>query len=104
MLAEAYQTNRGPWTLEMEQRYRGYRQLAPDFARVVGPTIPPGVAESEWVTLMRAYDQFDHLRLSRLSKFLWRRQPDGRAGFSILIFRLSAEDLRTALEAPVETW
>ena len=47
------------------------------------------------------YEVYDRLRLARLCKYLQARPPEAYAGYSILIFRLTAEDLRAALDAPV---
>jgi hypothetical protein len=47
---------------------------------------------------------FDRLRFARLCKYLQRRRPDANAGYSILIFRLTAVDLQAALHGPVKGW
>ena len=48
---------------------------------------------------------FDQLRTSRLFAFLRQRHPDDHVGYSILIFRLSDEDVQRALNGPPpELW
>jgi hypothetical protein len=79
-LAEVYSAYRGPWTPGMEQLWQGFRATPP-------------TAEN--------YQTFDELRFARLCKFLQLREPDANAGYSILIFRLTADDLRSALAGPV---
>jgi len=44
---------------------------------------------------------FLHLRFRRLCHFLAARQPDAMAGYSILIFRLSDDEVARALAAPL---
>ncbi|MFC1463087.1 hypothetical protein ACFLQU_05730, partial [Verrucomicrobiota bacterium] len=43
---------------------------------------------------------FRHLRFGRLAAYLRKRQPDDHVGYSILIFRLSDEEVKAALEGP----
>jgi hypothetical protein len=76
-LAEVYTSYAGPWRAEWEALYR---------------------------TVARDSEEFDRLRFARLCKYLQRRTPDANAGHSILIFRLSADDLHAALEGPVKGW
>ncbi len=90
-LVETYARFRGPWTPLHEQNYRALR------ARFAVPpaTAPDGDSD-------RAdYAHYDELRLARLCKYLQRRTPEALAGYSILIFRLSATDLPAALDEPV---
>lgn len=65
--------------------------------------------EHAWSALMRQtgeqywrdlFAQFDQLRTGRLAAFLRRRQPDATIGYSILIYRLSAGDVSSALNGP----
>ena len=46
-------------------------------------------------TVLRA---FEELRFSRLCMYLRQREPDDHVGYSILIYRLTDEDLAEALE------
>lgn len=79
-LAEVYSMYRGPWTSAMEAKWQRFRTT-------------PATAEN--------FQEFDILRFTRLCKHLQLRQPDANAGYSILIYRLTADDLRAALDAPV---
>ncbi len=83
VLAEVYTPFRGPWTPAREASYRSLRQA-------VTATTPAA-----------DYAPFDRLRFARLCKFLQSRPPDAFAGYSILLFRLSADELRAALDGPV---
>jgi len=79
ILDEIYSPYPGPWRAEWERAYRA-GQGAPD-----------------------RFEEFDRLRFARLCKFLQQRKPDGFAGYSILIFRLDAGELRQVLDGPVTT-
>lgn len=76
-LSEVYSDYRGPWRQEWAQQMRD-------------PATP------------RA--QFELLRFTRLCRYLQHRMPDASAGYSILIFRLKADEIHTALEGPVKGW
>jgi hypothetical protein len=86
-LTETYSLNRGPWPDKVEAEYRTLQQK---FA-----TAAPGAE------VTAEYARYDALRFSRLCKYLQRRTPDALAGYSILIFRLTADELRAAFEGPV---
>jgi 4-amino-4-deoxy-L-arabinose transferase-like glycosyltransferase len=80
ILSEVYSRYRGPWTAEFEARWQQARRVPP-------------TAET--------YLDYDELRFARLCKYLQAREPDAHAGYSILIFRLTAQDLQAAFEGPV---
>ncbi len=80
LLSEVYSPDRGPWTPAMEARWQRFR------------TTPP-TAEN--------FPTYDHLRFTRLCKYLQLRPPEADAGHSILIFRLTPADLRAALDSHV---
>lgn len=83
MLQSVYLPPGGPWTAEHERTYRALR-------KAVSGAKGPGAAR-----LLRAHSRY---RFARLCAFLRRREPDGRAGGSILIYRLGAAELKTCLE------
>ena len=92
VLEEAYSNFRGPWTAEFEQ---DYRQLRARFSPEPAANSPP--AEADFAD----YARYNALRLARLCKYLQRRPPEAYAGYSILIFRLTAGELQAALNGPV---
>ena len=67
-----------------------------------------GPWREEWQGLFERADPasegFDRLRFARLCKYLQRRPPDANAGYSILIYRLTAADIQAALHGPVKGW
>jgi hypothetical protein len=85
-LAETYSLERGPWTEKQEAEYRTLQQK---FTTSADPNASP------------EYARYDALRFARLCKYLQRRTPDAFAGYSILIFRLTADELRMAFDGPV---
>jgi hypothetical protein len=56
-----------------------------------------GNGEEFWNQTFYLYQQ---ARLARLTSFLRQREPDAEINYSILIYRLGAEDLNRALEGP----
>lgn len=91
VLNEVYETYRGPWTPAREELYRRLQRQV-ESASAGGAGTKVATAD---------YETFDQLRLARLCKHLQGRAPDAHAGYSILIFRLTAAELREALEGPV---
>lgn len=51
--------------------------------------------EAFWV---RSFQIFEELRFARLASILRKRAPDAQAGYSILVYRVGADELRRALE------
>jgi hypothetical protein len=101
MLQNLYlQQFRGPWTSHFEAGYqelvskvREFDKANPDERRqLIG-----GNGEEFWNQTFYLYQQ---ARLARLTSFLRQREPDAEINYSILIYRLGAEDLNRALEGP----
>jgi hypothetical protein len=89
----------GPWTTEYESRYR---VLAAILDRWTATRDDPAAREELLRKLgitgpSEILSLFDQLRFGRLCAFLRQREPDDEAGYSILIYRLSDEDVRRAL-------
>lgn len=92
----------GPWTPAFETEYQSLRR---DMLRFRERYRDPAwrrdlLAErtpEAWERLFAAYDQ---MRSVRLFHFLQERPPDARAGWSILIYRLSEAEVRRALDGP----
>jgi hypothetical protein len=89
----------GPWTGAYEARYRSALAL---LGRIGSPSVDPAAREA----LLRQAGfggpaelagAFEQLRFGRLCAFLRQREPDEEVGYSILIYRLSDDDLRQAL-------
>jgi hypothetical protein len=106
MLQHVYSPVRGPWTLELEKEYQQLRITEPDLlAYQASPArgdellrIAPAI---NWTTAWRRYEL---LRFARLCHYLRVRQPDAQVGYSILIYRVSAEELRRATNGTLQDW
>jgi hypothetical protein len=86
MLQGTYNGWRGPWTLEKERNYLALRNAL--------ATAPPATtARDVQVRADRRY-ALDQLRMARLCQYLRLRRPDAVVGYSIFIYRLSAEEVR----------
>jgi hypothetical protein len=105
MLQHVYMPNRAHWSLTHEQQYQQLRLNDARFrdlkahpeksAELMGDITP-----DEWST---AWTIFEQLRFARLCSYLRARPPDGMAGYSILIYRLSREELAAALDGDTRT-
>ncbi len=93
----------GPWSATREREYRARRQQVEHFVALTqDPAGREQLAEEksvgEWMTVFR---DFDRLRSARLFRTLRSRRPEARAGYSIHIYRLSAREIRAALDEPL---
>lgn len=117
ILQGIYQDPWGPWDAEKETEYQRLRPAVEAFRRehagqgdrealaskpgalfpMTQPGASPGVSAAG---LVREFDRFEWLRVGRLCALLRKREPDTRAGDSILIYRVSADELNAALDGP----
>ena len=106
MLQQVYGVVRGPWTVELEKEYQFLRAFEPMFrtyaedpaARArLERDLPP----EKWAA---SRDRFLHLRFARLCYFLRVRRPDALIGYSIFVYRLSAQEVRAATAGTLSEW
>lgn len=85
----------GRWAVPYE---KAYQQLRAEIA-AGGDASPAATPEQQQ---LRAQKQrlFGILQFNRLCAFLRHREPDAEAGYSIMIYRLTEDDLRRALDEP----
>ena len=95
MLQSVYTDFPGPWTPARESLYQRAREQL-ESRRAAGE----GAPDPRDPLLRRAYRVYDQLRFGRLAAYLRRREPDAHVGYSILIYRLSDQQLRQALRGP----
>jgi hypothetical protein len=101
MLQQVYLPVRGLWTLENEAEYQTARALAPYFRQIEQhPTNPSLLKLGNLETWTARWRRFEILRFARLCHYLRSRQPDANVGYSILIYRLTQNELDDALEGP----
>jgi len=103
MFQRVYTQVRGPWSAAEEQ---AYRRLSGWGAQFAARPDPDGARDLDGAPLTRAQAldrlfRLEQLRFGRLCHYLRDRTPDAEVGYSILIFRLSDEDLQRALAAPL---
>lgn len=83
-----------------------YCLSATSLAEIYGPF--PGPWRPEWEAQLRdpATDPalVELLRFSRLCRYLQGREPEARAGYAILIHRLTEQEVTEALHGPVKGW
>jgi hypothetical protein len=106
MLQEVYSSVRGDWTLEREKEYQFLRSFEPQFrAYASDPAarrrLDAQLSPEKW-TANR--DRFLHLRFARLCYYLRVRKPDAVIGYSIFVYRLSAEEVRAATAGSLRDW
>ena len=106
MLQQVYSSVQGPWTVEREKEYQFLRTFEPAFrsyaedARARDDLLKALPAE-KWT---KSRDRFLHLRFARLCYFLRVRKPDAVIGYSIFVYRLSAEEVRAATAGSLRDW
>jgi hypothetical protein len=100
-LAGVYLPLPGPWTPEHERAYQALKQINADhLANADDPHVYAQLQKRYGDQALEGYLRFPGVRLGRLAALLRQRQPDASAGYSILIFKLTAGDLVLALDGP----
>ncbi len=95
-----YLTAHGPWTARFEQAYQAQSAIV---SRILAPTggadALRNLDEQDLHSLLYEYPR---LRIARLCAWLRLRdqKPEAFIGNTIFVFRLGADDLRSALEGP----
>lgn len=102
VLQQPYSPHRGPWTAERERQYqemRGLEALARQWEEKprTRDRLPQERAYFADESAVRTWTHYESLRFARLCHYLRARQPDAQVGYSILIYRLTAEQLQAAL-------
>jgi len=80
----------GPWTQDYERQYQEMKAAAEEN--------DPQQKNLDKEQRTAALDQFQRLRMAKLLSYLRTREPDDQVGFSILIYRVSQDELSRALE------
>jgi hypothetical protein len=98
LLQQVYSSFPGEWKLEWEKEYQEGRQKEPLFREYgTNPLVREdlqknGVADA----FEKTWSRYDRLRFARLCLYLRARGPDANAGYSILVFRLTAAEITGA--------
>lgn len=106
MLQCVYLPDQGTWTMESELEFQQLRALEPAFESYARDPARRAELDREahpeqW---RRAWKRYDVLRLVRLCHTLRVKPPDAMVGYSILLYRLDAEDIRQALLGSIHDW
>jgi len=92
----------GPWNTDYEYWYQTTLKNIPQLAATRHD--PAGrrkfIQSITDPNLVAAIRKFDQLQFARLAAYLRQREPDDSAGYSILIYRLSQQDIRDAMDGP----
>ena len=104
MLQSVYLYARGVWPPKYEQAYRDVLADVERYNRTSGDSearlrLEREKVEGFWKKRFKGYAQ---LRAARLMAYLRQREPDDQVGYSILIYRLSDQDIQHALDGPLE--
>ena len=105
MFRRVYTHVRGPWDSSYEQAYQQLRTWLDAAAGTPAGALPrdlDGTALTAEEVRARLF-RYEHLQFGRLCHFLERRPVDAHVGYSILIFRLTEEEVQRALYGPLPT-
>jgi hypothetical protein len=93
----------GRWNPRFEAAYRFHAMFLREYELARSDDERRKIQKTHHVANPRAmwYD-FEVLRFARILSFLRQRAPDAEVGYSILIYELSADDLRRMLTEPPE--
>jgi hypothetical protein len=106
MLQHVYSKVRGPWTMELEKEFQQLRALEPtllayqDDPQRRTALLQDAPAEN-WKI---AWSRYEQLRFARLCHYLRVRPLNAAIGHSILIFRLDATELHSAINGSPAEW
>jgi hypothetical protein len=92
----------GRWNQSYERQYQQLRPMI-DAIRAKSQAGDPSNEAAQEIpdeSLRVACWAYDVLRFTRLASFLRAREPDDEIGYSILVYRLSDQDIARALDGP----
>ena len=99
MLQQVYAPFRGDWTPEREQEYQRERANEPLFRQYFQDAATREELQRRGLEtpFMAKWQRYDQLRFARLCTVLRARRPDASIGYSILIYRLTDEEVANAV-------
>jgi hypothetical protein len=106
MLQHVYSSVRGNWTLDREAEYQTLRPLEALLLTYQHDPIRRAellrdAPEVKWKT---AWKRYEVLRFARLSHFLRVKPAIANIGYSILVFRLSDDEVAAATRGSLKDW
>jgi 4-amino-4-deoxy-L-arabinose transferase-like glycosyltransferase len=102
MLDSAMLFNSGRWNQVYEGRWQNLRQNVQVYDELSKTAegqqkLFAFQPEDQWKGMFKTYED---LRFGRLASFLRQREPDDEIGYSILVYRLTDEDIAQAIDGP----
>ncbi|HVU16778.1 MAG TPA: glycosyltransferase family 39 protein [Candidatus Didemnitutus sp.] len=106
MLDEVYSPVRGDYDAAMEQEYQNRRKALPLFRDYFSNPAARAklVVDFKEQDLEAAWVRLDLLRFARLTAYLRARKPDAMIGYSILIYRLTDDEVNRVLNRRYSEW
>lgn len=103
MLQSLYLQFRGPWNRAYEEKYRTVLADVTRYHNTRDNQAARLRLEQDQGTVFwsNRFRQYAQLRFARLVSYLRQREPDDQVGYSILIYRLSNEQVHEALYGPL---
>jgi Dolichyl-phosphate-mannose-protein mannosyltransferase len=101
-LQSAYAKEIGPWCKDYEQRYRS---ALSEMQRYHGTASDPAsraalIANDGAIPWLKKIKEFERLRFERLCAYLRHRSPTAQVDYSIFVFDLSNDEIKSALYGP----
>lgn len=105
MLQNVYFALKPPWTAQDETQWQACRADIErlEAAQSDAAAFAAAIAERGEAAWNRRMHDYESLRFARLCAFLRAREPDAQIGYSILVYRLSAEEAAAAVYGPAPT-
>jgi hypothetical protein len=106
MLQQVYSRHRGPWTAELEAEFQRLRELEPDFLAFQDDASRREVllAKAPLEKWRAGWTTYESLRFARLCHYLRLKEPAAMIGYSILIYRLAAGEVRAVTGGSIRDW
>jgi hypothetical protein len=106
ILQQVYTPAGRAWSAALEKEYQQLRALENAFSAFTsdGEERERLLKQSPLEVWHTAIQRHEMLRMARLAHYLRLRAPDGFAGYSILIFRLTGEEVAAATAGNLAQW
>jgi hypothetical protein len=100
MLQSVYLVASGPWYDGFEEAYQQLLVMHRDLKAATDDTARGQLILKYGRDMLALVPYYPQFRLARLNAFLRQREPDAEIGYSILVYRLSDDDVNRALFGP----
>jgi hypothetical protein len=106
MLQHVYSKLGANWTATLEREFQQLRAIEPTLLAYQNDPAQRTLLlrDVPAINWQAAWKRYEELRFARLCHYLRVRGPDANAGYSILIFRVSAEQLHGAIGGSLQDW